>query len=668
MLDLGELVARLKTDNSGLEKGLDDGESSLKGFGKVAGPALAGAGLAAGAAFVASTMEAIDQEQIAANAAAQYADPQTAKEAGQIAGNLYAGGWGEGLEDVNESVKAVMSSIGDMDDASTADIQNMTAHVMDLSKVMGIDVPRAAQIIGQAVSSGLAEDSTQAIDLLTKSLQIVPTNLREDLTDALDEYGPFLAGIGIKGERAFGLLAQAAGKGMYGIDKTGDALKEFTIRATDGSKSTSQAYKAIGLDAQQMATDVAGGGDKAAAAFQKTIDGLLRIQDPAARAQAAIGLFGTPLEDLSVQDIPKFLKSLDLGKAGLGGFEGSAKRLSDTVNNTAAASIESFKRQVQQTFVELLGNNVLPAVKVVAAFLANNFGPTLKDIGTFVSTYVMPYLRQFGNYLTGTVVPALKSLAHDALATARQQLAAVSASFRENRPQIQQFVSWVKQAAIWVGQHLVPILRGHAVGAITATGVAIRIIIASIRLFVSAINGVVTAAKQMAAGVRTTVGQVKTVFIDLPVQVLGYIGSLPGKLYNAGANMIRMLASGMASQANAAVDKVRNIVGQISKLIPGSPVKQGPLRVLNNGRAGRLMMGMLADGITVGGKDVQAAFRAALDRPNGRAGALVPRSVRAGNRGRAVLDFSGRGAKAGKALLDALRPQLRFEGIEGALG
>lgn len=670
-LDLGELVAKLKADSSGLDKGLEEGQSKLGNFGKMAGPALAGAGLAAGALFAGALSSAIDQEAVADVAAAAYANPEQAKQAGDIAGRLYAGGWGEGLADVNEAVNSVLTSIGEMSDASDADIQSMTAKVMDLSKVMGIEVPRAAQIVGQAVQSGLAVDATQGVDLLTKALQIVPTNLREDLLDAVDEYGPFLSSIGIKGEKAFGLLAHAADKGMYGIDKTGDALKEFTIRATDGSTATASAYKAIGLDAEKMADAVSQGGEKGAAAFQQTVQGLLSIQDPAKRAQAAIGLFGTPLEDLGVTQIPKFLESLDLSKGGMAGFEGSAQKLSDTVNDNAATAIESFKRQVTQTFVHVVGGTALPALTTFVTFLANNLGPTLRDIGTWIQTNVMPYVRQFAEFIAGRVIPVAQQLAREVLAYAKTQLAELAATFRENRPQIQQFVSWIKQAAIWVGQHLVPVIRAHMIGSIRVATATLKIIIGTVTLFVNKVRSTVDAVKLMASAVKNGTHNVLQFFRDMGSRITSFLDGLKQRLFNAGADMLRMVAAGIRSQASAAYNAMKAAVGPLAKLIPGSPVKEGPLRVLNNGRAGRMIVDMLTSGMIGGRNGPRNALTDILSTPGIRR-SFASDSLRPGTGSGRDSSLEARWIGSSdpiiRELLKGLRLQLRKEGLPGVLG
>ncbi len=669
-LDLGELVAHLKADDSGLDKGLEGGQSKLSKFGKMAGVGLAGAGLAAGAVFASSLSSAIEQEAVADVAAAAYANPEQAKQAGDIAGRLYAGGWGSGLEDVNLAVNSVMTSIGEMADASDADVQSMTAKVMDLSKVMGIEVPRAAQIVGQAVKSGIAEDATQGVDLLTKALQIVPTNLREDLLDAVDEYGPFLESVGMTGERAFGTLAHAAEKGMYGIDKTGDAIKEFTLRATDGSKSTNSAFQEIGLHADQMARGLVTGGEAGAKAFQKTVKGLLSIDDPAKRAQTAIALFGTPLEDLNVSEIPKFLESLDASRGSMGGFEGAAQKLSDTVNDNAATAIESFKRQATQAFVTVLGGSVLPMLTRTVTYLAANFGPAIKEIGAFISVNVMPYLRQFGNFLAGRVIPLLISLARTALTEGRAQLAGLAATFRENRPQIQQFVRWISQAVTWIASRLAPVIRGQLIGNLRAGAAMFKFIIGTISAFVKIVNGTIGAVRAMVRGVSGGTRDIVNLFRNLNRSVTGAIDGLKSRMFSAGAELLRMLARGITSQAVSAYNAMKRAIGPLASLIPGSPVKAGPLRSLNNGRAGRLIMDMLRSGITDNANGPRNALSDALSLPSGRALASTRRAATRGAAGSEALvgRWEGVSDPLVREILKRLRLEMRKEGLAGVLG
>lgn len=386
------------------------GEASSKGFfskfgGKVAGLA---AGIGIGAAIIDGFGSALEAGKLNDKMAAQLGltGPQAAQ-AGQISGSLFANAYGESLGEVNDAVGAVMSSIDGMSTASAADVESMTAKVLDLATAFELDTGRAAQVAGQMITSGLAVDGVHAADLLADSLQKVPANLREDILDAVDEYAPFMNTLGIEGETAMGLLVNASEKGMYGIDKLGDALKEFTIRSTDMSKATGAAYEALGLDQLDMSNALLAGGDTAQSAFGSIVHGLQEMKDPASQAAAAIALFGTPLEDLGVNEIPEFLGQIDPMGDSFDSVAGAAERLGNTLNDNAATKIESFKRTVKMAFVDFIGNDVLPAAESFSNWVRDKFGPAFSAVGDFVQGTVLPALTGFGGFLRDNVLPAL---------------------------------------------------------------------------------------------------------------------------------------------------------------------------------------------------------------------------------------------------------------------
>ncbi|WP_218007276.1 hypothetical protein, partial [Nocardia otitidiscaviarum] len=76
------------------------------------------------------------------------------------------------------------------------------------------------------------------------------------------------------------------------------------------SESSQAAYEKIKLDAQAMSDAIAAGGPRAQEALQLTAQGLLALEGESERANAAIALFGTPVEDLAVDQIPAFLEAL----------------------------------------------------------------------------------------------------------------------------------------------------------------------------------------------------------------------------------------------------------------------------------------------------------------------------------------------------------------------
>ena len=358
------------------------GTSAGGTFGENLKAGAAGALLGAAAIVAAGFAEAMDQSRLSDKLAAQLGlNEEESARAGKVAGDLYANAYGDSFESVNTAVGSVMSSIDGMTDASKEDLESVTATALDFASAFDIDVTRAAQVAGTAIKSGLAKDAEEAFDLITAASQKVPANLRENILDAVDEYGQFFSGLGYSGEQAFAVLVDASKKGEFGIDKAGDAVKEFTILSTDMSTSSQDAYKAIGLDAHEMANDILAGGDTAKGATDKIINGLLGIEDPAAQANAAIALFGTPIEDLNVKDIPEFLESLKGASGTMGDFEGSAKKMGETLNDNAATRIETFKRTLQQNFVEFLGDKVIPAMDGLKQKASEVFGGLWDEAG-----------------------------------------------------------------------------------------------------------------------------------------------------------------------------------------------------------------------------------------------------------------------------------------------
>lgn len=330
------------------------------------------AGVAAAAAVAGGFASALDQGRSTSRLAASLGlDPAESERAGAIAGGLYRDAYGESFDEVGSAVGAVMSTLRDLDPEG---VERVTAAALDLAGAFELDVDRAVSSAGVAVSSGLARDADHAVDLMASAMQRMPAHMREELLEATDEYGQFFAALGLSGEESFGMLAAASQDGMYGIDKTGDSLKELTIRATDMSALSVSAYEAAGLSADDMATRFLAGGADARGALDDLVAGLLGMDDPVARSNAAIALFGTPLEDLGVNEIPAFLASLTDVEAGLGDVGGSAVALGDTLNDNAATRIEAFKRETLGGLSSFIGDTLIPQIEDYAARNEDAFG------------------------------------------------------------------------------------------------------------------------------------------------------------------------------------------------------------------------------------------------------------------------------------------------------
>lgn len=378
-LDIGTLTGYLELDSSAFDGVMDKLPDRMQGTGMLMGAAAGAAALGVGLALSQGIQQGFETERLNdALAAALNLTEQQSATAGTVAGQLYADAYGGSLEEVNGAVESVMSSIAGMRDASEDELSSVTAAVMDMASAFEIDTGRAAQVAGQMLTNGLAGDATHAVDLITASLQRVPAAVREDVLDAASEYGPMFAQLGLTGEQTMGLLVSASEDGAIGIDKMGDALKEFTIRATDGSTASQAAYDAIGLSSDEMSNRLLAGGETARGAFDEIVAGLQGIQDPTERANASIALFGTPLEDLGTSEIPAFLGSLsDMGSA-LGDVGGAAADMGAQLGDNAATSWESMSRTWDQ-IVGQVGTALVPTLQLITDWLLDN--PAAMQIG-----------------------------------------------------------------------------------------------------------------------------------------------------------------------------------------------------------------------------------------------------------------------------------------------
>lgn len=343
MAGLRNLMIRL-----GIEvdpKGAGQGMAKLQGMMEKAS---AGIGIASGVALVGAFTQALDLSSSRGKIQAQLG--VTAKESqriGDVAGKLFVRAYGDSMEDVNTAVTSVIQNMDGMRKASSKSLEDTTARALTVSKVMNEDVGRVTRAVSQMMRTGLAKNSKEAFDILTRGQQL-GLNKAEDLLDTFNEYPTLMRNLGINGKQAFGLISQGLQAGARDSDKITDALKEFSLRAVDGSKGTTEAFELMGLSASKIAPQIAAGGPKARKALDLVLDRLREMPDKVAQAQAIQGLFGGPGEDLGAAifalDVDKASKSLD-------GLKGSTDAAAKAMTDTAAARFEAFKRTVTQNVV-----------------------------------------------------------------------------------------------------------------------------------------------------------------------------------------------------------------------------------------------------------------------------------------------------------------------------
>lgn len=398
-------VAGKKTGDAaakGAEESADDGAKGFsQSFSKSLtefGPALAGgAGGAIAAALVGGVIENMDREATSARLVASLGlGTKEIATLTKTASKIYADNWGDSFEEVQKGVAATISSFGKLDGK---ELLKAAENAQQFADIFEVDVVQAAAVAGIAVKNGLAKDATEAFDLMTKAAQQVPIQFRDELTDAITEYSGFFRTIGIDGPQAFGLLVSATQLGQYGIDKVGDAIKEFSIRATDSTTAVAAAFKQLGLskDLKQLQTDLAAGGKAGKDAFDTIVTALNNIKDPLEQRQAALALFGTPLEDLSQTQLPEFIGALADGTQGLKDFDGAAKNAGETAGGSQKGSIATRLRQLKEELLTALNDPDYTGVFNKDVGLNKGFTEMLDNMGESISTFFSDAGTDFSN-------------------------------------------------------------------------------------------------------------------------------------------------------------------------------------------------------------------------------------------------------------------------------
>ena len=358
-------AGKTKDEITGLEKAM----------GKLKTGALA-AGAAAGAALMKGLGDAIEADSLNNKLAAQMnLDPAEQAAAGELAGSLYRDAYGGSLAEVNDAISAVGSSITTMTANGGADVERLTKKTLDLAATFGSDVGEATTAASAMMTSGLAVDADQAMDTIVSAMQRVPAGVRDEILPSLTEYSKHYAALGLDADTVAGIMVNASAQGAIGVDKMGDALKELTIRSTDGSATSIAAYEAMGLSAEGTAAQMLAGGEDAKAGFADIVAGLQGMEDPVAQAAAAVALFGTPLEDLGVDQIPNFLGQIDPLGDSFESVAGSAEAMGEKINAGPGVALEEFKRNALGSLQDVAAN-ALPYLTPVLTFL-QQFAPIL---------------------------------------------------------------------------------------------------------------------------------------------------------------------------------------------------------------------------------------------------------------------------------------------------
>jgi len=482
----------------------------LGGVGIAAGAAI-GAGLAVATLAANKLKEAFDiavsRDTSNRKLGAQLGlSPAEMKIAGKIAGQVYADNFGESIDDINNTIKAVMQNMKGVADTSAGSVKAMTEEISTLMATTGEDAASISRAASQLIRTGLVDDPKQAFDLIQKGFQL-GDDKAQDLLDTFNEYGTQFRKLGLDGTQALGLIDQAIKAGARDSDVAADALKEFAIRAVDGSTTTANGFKLLGLNAKDMATAIGKGGTSASGALELTLNKLRAIKDPVKQAQAAVALFGTQAEDLGAS---LYAMNLDTAKNQMHDMEGATKRASDTMSGGFGAAIETARRKIE-TLKAQLGEKLFPVVQ----YFIDNIWPKMREGIALVADKFQEFWTKSG--------PPLINMLHN-----------LEDEWNKNKDSIEKLKPFLEYLGTFLGVTLV--------AALVVVGGLIGLFIKYLAGVGDTLSGAKKGMDVFAVAMLTWFGRI----IDGAVEAFGWIPGIGPKLKKAQADFHKFAAGVIA--------------------------------------------------------------------------------------------------------------------------
>lgn len=275
-----------------------------------------------------------------------------------------------GVGSFDEVAASIVTVSQNMRGLQPDEIETLTEQAMQLSEVMGYDVTELTKTAG-IMMTNFGMTGQDAMDLIAKGYQ-KGMDFSGDYLDTLSEYSVYFDQMGLSGKEMFNTLISGANAGAFNLDKVGDAVKEFNIRAKDGSDATNEAFEKLGFNASGMGKTFAEGGEGAKKAMEEVVNKLAGVENQQERNAIGIALFGTQYEDMEGDVI-----------AALGGVRDHLGDTENAASNMAEAN-ESFTQQMAGYW-----NELQLAIKPV--------GDILKQVALEVLPVVMDYVRQLAD-------------------------------------------------------------------------------------------------------------------------------------------------------------------------------------------------------------------------------------------------------------------------------
>ncbi len=273
---------------------------------------------------------------------------------------VYQDGWGESLEEVENTAEAVLTQLKNIDDPKQ--LQNAIKNAQLLADTFEMDTNEALRGVNALMETyGMTAD--EAFDYMVVGAQ-KGLDKTDELGDNLSEYAPLLKDAGYEADEMFAALTAGLDAGAYNLDKVNDLIKEFAIRV--GDNTIQDAIADMGGEWQSIYDTWVASGGTVDDLFRSLGNHLASIKDPQEKQNALTEIWGSIGEDAGAKVVE-----------GIAGAEDAYENVAGAAEKATEATEQTFGERAQSV-MRKFGDSLIPLGESVLD-LAEDFLPKMED-------------------------------------------------------------------------------------------------------------------------------------------------------------------------------------------------------------------------------------------------------------------------------------------------
>lgn len=295
------------------------------------------------------------------------------KQAGQLgktAGDIWAAGFGDSLQDVEDAIIAVKQNLQNI---KPNQLEEVTKKALGLTKITGADLDESLRGVNSLmVNFGMS--ANDAFDYLVTGAQR-GLNKSHELEDNIAEYGQLWAQAGFSAKDMFRILENGLKTGAYNFDKVNDFVKEFGVSLNDG-----RFQKNIGSfskETQKLFDKYKAGKATTKDVFESAINDLKNMKNE----QQKLTIASTVWSSLGEDNAMKVITSLNDTNHAYDNVKGAADKANKAMTSTPTAKLQAAWRDVQRD------------LRPVGELLMNLAAQILPKIGAAITAVMTPFAK-----------------------------------------------------------------------------------------------------------------------------------------------------------------------------------------------------------------------------------------------------------------------------------